>query len=79
MNVHYFPNAPRTSLFSVWHVFFFCIIESASLQKHIDDMVVLYCICVEERGGLGVLPQNFVVLNGVKSCNSGQEKYGNAL
>ena len=53
---------------------FFCTIESASLQKHIDDMVVLYCKCVDE-GGLGVLPQTFFVLNGVKSCNSGQEKY----
>ena len=51
---------------------FFCNIESASLQKHIDDMVVLYCKYVDERG-LGVLPQKFFVLNGVKSCNSGQE------
>ena len=59
---------------------FFCTIESASLQKHIDDMVVLYCKYVNEGGGgLGVLPQTFFVLNGVKSCNSGQEKYENAL
>ena len=34
-------------------------IESASLQKHIDDMVVLYCKYVDE-GGLGVLPLNFL-------------------
>ena len=54
--------------------FFFWTIEIASLQKHIDDMVVLYCKYVDE-GGLGVLPQKFFVLNGVKSCNSGQAKY----
>ena len=44
---------------------FFCTFESASLQKHIDDMVVLYCKCVDE-GGLGVLPQKFFVLNDVR-------------
>ena len=30
-------------------------------------------------GGLGVLPQKIFVLNGVKSCNSKQEKYENPL
>ena len=57
---------------------FFCTLESTAQQKHIDDMVVLYCKYVDE-GGLGVLPQHFFVFNGVKSCNSGQEKYENAL
>ena len=32
-----------------------------------------YCL----GGGLGVLPQNILGLNGVKSCNSRQDKYEN--
>ena len=32
-----------------------------------------------QAGGLGVLPQKIICFNGVKSLNSRQEKYENAL
>ena len=37
------------------------------------------CVSGVTAGGLGVLPQKFVGLNGVKSCNLRQNKYGNDI
>ena len=55
--------------------------RARSFVKHKDDMVVLYCNCVWSGGGggQGILPQKLFVLNGVKSCNYRQEKYGDAF
>ena len=54
------------------------VIVSLSLHKHTFDMIVFdFVKCVE--GGLGVLPQKNLGLNGVKLCNSRHQKHGIAL
>ena len=54
------------------------VIVSLSVHKHTFDMIVFdFVKCVE--GGLGVLPQKNLGLNGVKLCNSRHQKHGIAL
>ena len=45
--------------------------------KHIQGDCLSFAKCVILQGVLGVLPQNFFCLNGVKSCNFKQNKHGN--
>ena len=53
----------------------FYVIVSLSLHKHTFDMIVFAFVkCVE--GGLGVLPQKKLGLNGVKLYNSRHQKRG---
>ena len=54
------------------------VIVCLSLHKHSYDMIVFdFVKCFE--GGMGVLPQKKLGLNGVKLCNSRHQKYGIAL
>ena len=56
----------------------FYVIVRLSVHKHTFDMIVCDFVKYVE-GGLGVLPQKKLGLNGVKLCNSRHQKHVIAL